>query len=86
MFSKCRQAGAIPDALEHCFSHLLTYNIHVYDLIGIPLHNTIEFDVLMLTEGVTKIYTVSLFWKQFEKIAKKSWIFCLTENIPIFFK
>ena len=59
--SKCRQAGAIPDALEHHFSHLLTYDIHVYDLIGIPLHNTIEFDVLMLTEGVTKIYTVSLF-------------------------
>ena len=34
-------------ALEHYFSHLLTYDIHVYDFIGIPLHNTIESDVLM---------------------------------------
>ena len=40
-------------ALEHYFSHLLTYDIHVYDFIGIPLHNTIESDVLMLTEGLT---------------------------------
>ena len=55
--SKRRQAEAvaiqIPNALEHHFPHLLTYNIHVYDFIGITLHNKIESDVLMLTEVVT---------------------------------